>query len=95
MMLPLIDFKGQKILFTADLFPCTHHIGMPWVMAYDMRPLETMKEKAKVLKKAAEENWLLFFEHDAMTEICTLNETERGIKAGEKIKAAELFNHKV
>ena len=90
MMLPLITCNQQKILFTADLFPCTHHIGMPWVMAYDVRPLQTMKEKSSVLKRAVEENWILFFEHDVVTECCSLMETEKGIIADRRFAFSEL-----
>jgi glyoxylase-like metal-dependent hydrolase (beta-lactamase superfamily II) len=90
MMLPLITYNNNKILFTADLFPCTHHIGMPWVMAYDVRPLETMKEKAEVLKRGVNENWILFFEHDAVTECCTLLQTDKGIIPKKKMLFSEL-----
>lgn len=91
MMLPLIHYHGRKIVFTADLLPCTYHIGMPWVMSYDVRPLETMKEKSIFLNKAVEENWILFFEHDAFTECCTVQLTEKGVIAKERISASDIF----
>ncbi len=91
MMLPVISYKNTKVVFTADLLPCTHHVGMPWVMAYDVRPLETMKEKAKFLKRAVQEKWTLYFEHDAMTECCTLQETEKGIRVERTFRSAEFF----
>jgi glyoxylase-like metal-dependent hydrolase (beta-lactamase superfamily II) len=91
MMLPVISYKESKVVFTADLFPCTHHIGMPWVMAYDVRPLETMKEKGIFLKQAVKESWTLFFEHDAMTECCSLIETEKGIKVDRSFSSTEFF----
>jgi len=80
MMLPLITYKNQKILFTADLIPSVGHLPIPYVMGYDVRPLETLKEKENILTKAVDENWLLFFEHDAVNEVCTLEKTERGIR---------------
>jgi glyoxylase-like metal-dependent hydrolase (beta-lactamase superfamily II) len=80
MMLPLITYKNQKILFTADLIPSVGHLPTPYVMGYDVRPLETLKEKENILTKAVNENWLLFFEHDAVNEVCTLEKTERGIR---------------
>ena len=91
MMLPLIHYNGRKIVFTADLLPCTYHIGMPWVMSYDVRPLETMKEKSIFLNKAVEENWILFFEHDAFTECCTVQLTEKGVIAKQRISASDIF----
>jgi glyoxylase-like metal-dependent hydrolase (beta-lactamase superfamily II) len=80
MMLPLITCKNQKILFTADLIPSVGHLPIPYVMGYDVRPLETLKEKEIILNRAVNENWLLLFEHDAVNEVCTLEETERGIR---------------
>ena len=76
----------------ADLLPCVGHIPLPYVMGYDTRPLLTMNEKEKFLKKAAKENYLLFFEHDATNELCTVQNTERGIRLNETYKFKEIFN---
>jgi glyoxylase-like metal-dependent hydrolase (beta-lactamase superfamily II) len=90
MMLPQIDYNGQTIFFCADLIPSTAHISMPWVMAYDMRPLDTLNEKRAILKEAAENNWILFFEHDARTEACTLINDNGRIKMGEVVTLASM-----
>ncbi|HEX7414407.1 MAG TPA: MBL fold metallo-hydrolase, partial [Bacteroidia bacterium] len=81
MMLPLLTYKGNKVLFCADLIPSVGHLPIPYVMGYDVRPLETLKEKERILQKAVTENWALFFEHDSVNECCTLASTERGIRA--------------
>ena len=80
MMLPLLNYKGQQILYCADLLPSMHHLPLPWVMAYDTRPLETLKEKSSLLTEAISNNWLLYFEHDPVNEICSLQQSERGIR---------------
>lgn len=80
MMLPLLSYKGQQILYCADLLPSMHHLPLPWVMAYDTRPLETLKEKSSLLTEAISNNWLLYFEHDPVNEICSLQQSERGIR---------------
>jgi glyoxylase-like metal-dependent hydrolase (beta-lactamase superfamily II) len=80
MMLPLITYKNTTVAFMADLIPSAGHIPMPYVMAYDTRPLDTMKEKEYILKQAAQHNWTLFFEHDPAIECGTVIQTERGIK---------------
>jgi glyoxylase-like metal-dependent hydrolase (beta-lactamase superfamily II) len=90
MMLPLISYKGHKILYAADLFPSPHHISLPWIMAYDMQPLQTLAEKSAILERAVRENWLIYFEHDANIELCTLENTERGVKPGEILTLASL-----
>lgn len=80
-MLPLIEYKGERLLYTADLIPTVGHLPIPYVMGYDVRPLITLKEKKEVLDLAVKNNWLLFFEHDAHHELCSLKNTERGIRS--------------
>lgn len=92
MMLPQININGTTLLYCADLIPSAAHISMPWVMAYDMRPLDTLKEKHKILTEAAEENWVLFFEHDPKTECCTLVNDNGRIKFKEAFPLSELEN---
>ena len=81
MMLPQIRYKDQTIVYMADLLPSTGHIPVPYVMAYDMFPLTTLQEKKSFLQEAADNNYVLYFEHDAVNECCTLQATEKGIRA--------------
>lgn len=90
MMLPLITFKDKKILYCADLIPSMHHISLPWVMAYDMQPLETLTEKETILNKATDNNWLLFFEHDLTNECCSLIRTPKGVRQHETFRLQEI-----
>jgi glyoxylase-like metal-dependent hydrolase (beta-lactamase superfamily II) len=90
MMLPIIKYKDKTIAYMADLIPSSAHIPLPYVMGYDMRPLNTLDEKEKLLKKAVDENWILFFEHDAKVEACTLQNTERGVRMKEKVLLGEI-----
>jgi glyoxylase-like metal-dependent hydrolase (beta-lactamase superfamily II) len=90
MMLPLIKYKDTKILFCADLIPSAGHLPIPYVMGYDVRPLETLKEKERILQKAVAENWTLFFEHDPVNECCNVTYTERGIRQKDFLKIQEL-----
>ncbi len=92
MMLPLITYNDRKILFCADLLPSVAHISLPWVMAYDMRPLDTLAEKKKILEKAASENWVLFFEHDPKIECCTVQNIDGRIKVKETFALSEIDN---
>ncbi len=64
---------GEKtIVYCGDLIPTSSHIPIPYVMAYDLQPLVTMEEKKKLLKKAVEEKWILFFEHDPYADCATV-----------------------
>ncbi len=78
MMLPRIDYNGTTILYCADLVPSAAHISMPWVMAYDMRPLDTLNEKEKLLNLAADNDWLLYFEHDPKIACARLVKDDKG-----------------
>lgn len=91
MMIPKINYKGRIIAFCADLFPSIHHIPIPWVMAYDTRPLLTMKEKKSFLDEAVDNQYILFFEHDPVIECCTLKRTERGIRLDESFPLSEIL----
>jgi glyoxylase-like metal-dependent hydrolase (beta-lactamase superfamily II) len=91
-MIPHIIYKGKTIVFMADLLPTTGHIPLPYVMGYDTRPLLTMDEKKLFLDKAANEEFLLFLEHDAYSELCTVKHTEKGVRLNETYKFNEIFN---
>lgn len=90
-MIPHIRYKGKTLVFMADLLPSVGHIPLPYVMGYDTRPLLTLTEKEKFLKKAAQEEYILFLEHDHLNECCTLKETEKGVRLDQTFKFNELF----
>jgi glyoxylase-like metal-dependent hydrolase (beta-lactamase superfamily II) len=87
MMMPVVNYNGKKIVFMADLLPSVAHIPIVWVMGYDSRPVETMKEKESLLATAANDEYILFFDHDPVNDCCIVEKTEKGIKA----KAAGLL----
>ena len=90
MMLPELRYKNRTLIYMADLLPSIGHIPLPYVMAYDMFPLTTLKEKKAFLTEALANNYVLFFEHDAQTECCDLEETEKGIRAGNRFRLSEI-----
>lgn len=90
MMLPQIKYNDKTIVYCADLIPSAAHVSMPWVMAYDMRPLDTLNEKHKLLNEAIMEDYILFFEHDPKIECCTLQEDKGRIKIKETFALHEL-----
>ncbi len=80
MMLPQLNFKGRTIVFMADLLPSAGHLPVPYIMAYDMFPLTSLIEKKAFLEEALAGEYILFFEHDPVSECCTLQKTEKGIR---------------
>lgn len=91
-MIPHIKYKGKTLVFMADLLPTAGHIPLPYVMGYDTRPLLTLPEKEEFLKKAAEEEYFLFMEHDAHNEIITLKHTEKGVRLNKTFTFNEIFS---
>lgn len=78
MFCPKISIGNQTLVFMADMIPSIGHIKPNYVMGYDIRPLETMKERESFLKKAVSSEYILFFEHDLTTECGTVSLVERG-----------------
>lgn len=91
MMVPQIEVAGKTVVYMADLLPSPAHLPMPYVMAYDMFPLITMEEKKVFLEEAASKDYLLFFEHDPEVEMCSLQKTEKGIRAASVGKLTDFF----
>ncbi|REJ84784.1 MAG: MBL fold metallo-hydrolase [Bacteroidetes bacterium] len=90
MMLPVIEYKGKKVVYCADLIPSAGHIPLPYVMAYDTRPLITLHEKALFLKEVTGPNHVLFFEHDPKIECAVLEATEKGSRLKESFTLGSL-----
>jgi glyoxylase-like metal-dependent hydrolase (beta-lactamase superfamily II) len=55
---------GRRLLFAGDVIPTSHHLPLPWVMAYDVEPLKTIAEKQRVYERCGRERFLLAFPHD-------------------------------
>ncbi len=90
MMIPHITYKGRTIVFMADLLPSVGHIPLPYVMGYDTRPLITLSEKETFLNRAADEEFILFFQHDSVNECCTVHHSEKGVRLKETFAFYEI-----
>ena len=90
-MIPCIKIDGKTVVFMADLIPSTGHIPLPYVMGYDVRPLLTIEEKTEFLRQAVDGNYYLFLQHDPVNEICTVKDTEKGVRLKEVPKFGEVF----
>lgn len=69
---------NTTILYAADLIPLASQIALPWIMAYDLFPVTTLQDKKRILSQAAQEGWILFFEHDPLIVSSRITQTERG-----------------
>ena len=90
-MIPKIKIGDKTVVFMADLLPSTGHIPLPYVMGYDTRPLLTLDEKARFLNEAADNEYILFLEHDSVNECCTLKHTEKGVRLDKTFSLAEIL----
>ncbi|WP_298489300.1 MBL fold metallo-hydrolase [uncultured Maribacter sp.] len=91
-MLPHINYQGKTLVFTADLIATVGHLPLPYVMGYDTRPLVTLTEKEVFLKNAVDKEYLLFFEHDAHNQMCSLKTTEKGVRLENTFTFNDYFN---
>mgnify|MGYP001076257656 CR=1 FL=1 len=91
-MLPQFTYNGKTIVYMADLIPTVGHIPLPYVMGYDTRPLITMHEKELFLNEAVENNYYLLFEHDAHNQLCSLKQTEKGVRLDQVYSFNEILN---
>jgi glyoxylase-like metal-dependent hydrolase (beta-lactamase superfamily II) len=67
---------GETLYGFADLIPTRAHLPYPWIMGYDLFPLETLAAKKQLLPRAADENWLCLFYHDAGRPLCRIEERD-------------------
>jgi len=90
--LPLISDGKMSMLFCCDLIPTVSHVPLPYVMAYDVRPLVTIEEKKKILGRASEEGWILFLEHDPNVEAITVKPSEKGFAVDRRGKVESVLS---
>jgi len=60
----MIESGGKTAVFTADMYPTSVHIPDPWVMGFDLYPVDTLAFKRGFAREAIEREYLLYFEHD-------------------------------
>lgn len=59
-----IESDGEGAIYWADLMPTTSHVKIPYIMGYDLFPLDVLEEKEKFIKNVVKKKWTCFFEHD-------------------------------
>ena len=70
----MVSGGGKTLAFVADLLPTRHHISLPWIMAYDLFPLQTLETKRHWLSRMVAEKWIVVFGHDPDVPAATLHE---------------------
>jgi len=70
----LLTGGGKTVAFVADLLPTRHHIPLPWIMAYDLYPMQTLETKRSWLARMAKDSWIVVFGHDPDMAAAVFNE---------------------
>lgn len=92
MFCPKINVNGDTLVFMADMIPSAGHIRPNYVMGYDIRPLDTMREREAFLQEAVSKDYTLFFEHDLNLECGKAILTDRGFKLGDSGTLKDFFS---
>ncbi|MBI4459460.1 MAG: MBL fold metallo-hydrolase [Acidobacteria bacterium] len=74
----LLSAGERKVAFLGDLIPTQHHVPYPWIMAFDLYPVETLATKRRILPRAVQEKWLVVFDHDPEVPAGYIVETSPG-----------------
>jgi len=82
-----ISDGAQTLLHTGDLVPFSSHLTLTYIMGFDLQPLVTLEEKKRILKRAADEDWTLFFEHDPLINFANIGVDKGGYAVREKIES--------
>ncbi len=89
-IIPFIHYNGRTLVYTADFISFVFNIPLAYVPSYDVAPVKSMDEKDEFLRRAVEKDYILFFEHDYYHECCSLQETQKGIRAKETFKLTDI-----
>jgi glyoxylase-like metal-dependent hydrolase (beta-lactamase superfamily II) len=65
----VVEGGGRTLVIPTDLLPTTSHLPLPFLMAYDLYPVDVLEAKRRLLSEAAEKDWLLLFYHDPRTPL--------------------------
>lgn len=73
-----IESEGETAFFLGDLIPTVSHLPLPYIMGYDLFPIQTLETKRWILDRAFEEQWMLVFEHDPMVQTGYVRRDQEG-----------------
>jgi glyoxylase-like metal-dependent hydrolase (beta-lactamase superfamily II) len=76
-----VESEGETAFFISDLVPTRVHLPFPWIMSFDLYPMETLANKKRLLPKLAEAKALVVFPHDPSVPWARLIETDGKISA--------------
>jgi glyoxylase-like metal-dependent hydrolase (beta-lactamase superfamily II) len=72
-----LESGGKTAVFAADLMPTTAHVDVPWIMGYDLYPMDTLEFKRAFVREAIDREYIIFFEHDPMVAAGIIRQKDR------------------
>ena len=78
MTLLLAQDDHGGLLHAADMTPTSLHVPTPYIMAYDLAPVETLKARQRWYTEAVYKGWAIFFQHDPDHPLWTIRKDEKG-----------------
>lgn len=81
-----IHDEKTTLIYCADLIPTASHIRRAWIMGYDLQPIKIIEEKEQLLSEAANQHWILFFEHDPEIQAARIGRDGDDFMLVEKIR---------
>jgi glyoxylase-like metal-dependent hydrolase (beta-lactamase superfamily II) len=81
MQVVLVEGARSTLAFLTDLVPTAAHVRLPWIMAFDLDPLASLASKKRMLAEALAGDWRLVFQHDPVTTLGVLEETDDRLRA--------------
>ena len=82
-----VESDGKVAFYFADALPTTAHVPIPWIMAYDLYPVDLVENKRRLLARAVSEGWLCVFEHDPEVPWGRIVEDETGARRVEPFES--------
>ncbi|MDO9254421.1 MAG: MBL fold metallo-hydrolase [Bacteroidales bacterium] len=89
-IIPHIHTANQTVVYMGDFIPTQTNIPIPFVPSVDIEPLVSLKEKEEFLNEAVDKKYILFFEHDAANECCSVKQSEKGVVADRSFKLQDI-----
>lgn len=86
-----INMGKKTLVYVGDVIPVAASVPLAWVSAYDTYPITSMTDKKEVLDEAIARNQILFFEHDAYTDCCTVSESNGKYKVAATFSLNEIL----
>jgi glyoxylase-like metal-dependent hydrolase (beta-lactamase superfamily II) len=71
-----IESEDQQMCFISDLVPTSAHLGLAWMMSFDLYPMETLANKKRLLPELAKRGTIVVFPHDPDVPWARLKERE-------------------